>query len=1099
MSRPPLGNQNNRLTGIASLTVALTTALVVGCGPSVSVDPDVAQRVPETVDFNFDVKPILSDRCYACHGPDANAREAELRLDTEVGALQAELRSGGRAFVPGSVRRSEAIRRLFSDDPGVVMPPPESNLSLSEYEKAVIVRWVDQGAEWKPHWSFIAPERPDVPDVGDHDWARGPIDRFILARLEREHLVPSAEARRERLLRRVTFDLTGLPPTIEEIDAFLSDDSENAYERVVDRLLASPTYGERMAADWLDLARYADSHGYQDDGMRNMWPWRDWVIEAFNRNMPYDEFVTLQLAGDLLPEPTMEQRLATGFNRNHLQSQEGGIVPEEYRVEYVADRTHTFGKAFLGLTVECGRCHDHKFDPISQAEYYELFAFFNSINEFGNIPYSGEASPTITLTSEDVEQELRELRGRMADLERSTDVSDPGFDDGFNAWRNQLSESRRDAWDPARGRVAYFPLDDMEDRRTPNMASAGGFATLEGDPDKSTITVEGRVGRAQTLVGDPFIDAGKEVGRFERNEPFSVALWIRIEQEHTEGPLFSRAGGLFNGKRGYVCALNPDGTLSASLNHVFPANSIEVRTKEAVEAHRWVHLAMTYDGSSRASGLRLYLDGTGAQTNRVADNLQHSILYSIDPQTGDSSNWGDSGQLRLGWLENNVVKLDSVTVDELMVYDRRLTALEIKILSGRRSGGLDEADHGRGVLSDADESALRDYYVWNVSPQFRRDFGALTGLRGKENAILTRQPQVMVMEELPEPRPTHILDRGSYDAPGDPVRPGTPSAVLEFGEDLRPDRLGLAGWLFDDRNPLTARVAVNRLWQQFFGTGLVPTPDDFGSQGARPTHPQLLDWLAVEFRESGWDLQSIQRMIVLSATYRQSSVTSPEVRTRDPDNRLLARGPSYRLPAEMIRDNALAASGLLVRRIGGPSVRPYQPAGLWKELATRNVTEYVQDHGDALYRRSMYTIWKRTTPPPSMISFDSSERNFCVVQRQKTSTPLQSLVLLNDPQYVEASRVLAERVTVEKEGAGDRIDLAFRLLTGRHPAEEERLLLAGLYEEQLEEFRSGDRRHEALLGVGEFPSRPGLDRTEVAAMTLVASTILNFDEAVMKR
>ncbi len=1077
---------------------------LVSCGPDKpEAVAEAEQQLPEKIDFNLHIKPILSDRCFTCHGPDNNARKADLRLDTEEGAF-ARLTESARkyALVPGNLSKSEIFHRLVSDDPAYQMPPPESNLTIAPDEIATILKWIEQGAAYKPHWSLIPPEKPALPDVEDAAWPRNGIDHFVLARLAREGLKPSDEASKETLIRRVSFDLTGLPPTIEEIDAFLADESADAYEKVVDRLLASDAYGERMAAEWLDVARYADSHGYQDDGMRNMWPWRDWVIEAFNKNQPFDEFVTWQLAGDLMPDATHEQKLATGFNRNHLQSQEGGIVPEEFRVDYVADRTETFGKAFLGLTVRCARCHDHKFDALSQKEYYQLFAFFNSVNEFGNIPYSGEASPTVILMDEEAQQKLGPLQEQIRQYEAQTRLDNPAFDEGFAQWLQRLDAGQASTRIAPQGLIGHYPLDgftknddlhDLENRVNP---SKKGF--FWGDIDKLPRAVPGRFDEAMLLRGDGWLDMGPDVYYFERNEPFTISLWFNTLAEGINGTLFSKTGGLFNGLRGYLCTLREDGTLAANLNHVFPDNSIEIETTDRVPAGQWNHLVMTYDGSSRAAGLKLFLNGQPMAAKTTVDNLKQTILYAIDPFTGEETNWGEASNLRIGFIGPNLPKMDSVMVDEFKIFDRRLTSLEVSALHG--------TDDPLGAIlavpssarNAAQKTALRDYYVAAVAPQ--RDFETLTRLRDEANDVISALPEVMVMKDLPEPRPTHLLYRGAYDAPRERVEPATPASVMDFSADLPQNRLGLARWLMDPRNPLPARVTVNRYWQLYFGKGLAVTTEDFGNQGALPSHPLLLDWLATTFVESGWDVKALQKRIVMSATYRQSSVAGPDLLERDPDNTLLARGPSYRLPAEMIRDNALAVSGLLVRQIGGPPVKPYQPPGLWKELATRNVTEYEQDHGDKLYRRSMYTIWKRTSPPPSMMSFDASERNFCTVRRQNTSTPLQALVLLNDPQYVEAARLLAERMLREGgETLADHLTFAFRLLTSRPPLAHEMTLLTDLYEQELATFAADRSGALALLGVGEYPRDERLDPSQVAALTVVANTIMNFDEAVIKR
>ena len=1072
---------------------------LTGCEPeSPAAIAAHEDALPERVDFNFHVKPILSDRCFPCHGPDDNARTTEFRLDTEEGAFM-RLSAGGRKFAlsPGSLKKSDIFHRLTSDDPDYRMPPAESNLRVAPEEAAMIFKWIEQGAEYKPHWAFIPPSKPDLPEIDEASWPRNGVDYFILDRLEREGLRPSPEASKETLIRRVTFDLTGLPPTLEEIDAFLADAGEDAYEKAVDRLLASPAYGERMATEWLDVARYADSHGYQDDGLRSMWPWRDWVIGAFNENMPFDEFVTWQLAGDMYPDPTVEQRLATGFNRNHLQSQEGGMVLEEYRVEYVADRTNTFGTAFLGLTMECARCHDHKFDPVSQEEYYQLFDFFNSVNESGASPYSGVASPTVILEDEAAREKLAPLRAQIAAYEEKTSIDHPDFDEGFARWLAEF-ESGEHQIEP-QGMVGHYPLDRFDPRENDegnevfyleNLVDPDADGYFSGDIDKLPVAEPGRFDSALTLQGDGHLDMGPDRYYFERTEPFSVSVWFRTVGE-AAGPLFTRTAGLFNGRQGYLCVLEEDGAISASVNHVAPDNSIRIRSLDAVPPDRWNHIAMTYDGSSRAEGLALYLDGERMATEIKVDNLKRSALFTIDPTTGEPTEPTGSGNLRIGFFGPNSPRLDSVAVDEFRIYDRRLTALEAA------------AEHGSDAppLSAEDRlAALRDYYVTTASPQYARDFAELTRVRGEENEIVSLLPEVMTMRDLPEPRPTYILERGQYDAPTQRVERGTPASVLPFPEGLPRNRMGLAAWLTDPGHPLFARVTVNRYWQMYFGNGLVSTPDDFGSQGALPTHPELLDWLAASFAEMDWDVKALQKLIVTSAAYRQRSVAGPDLLEKDPDNTLLARGPTYRMPAEMIRDHALAASGLLVNEIGGPPAKPYQPSGLWKELATRNATEYKQDQGDNLYRRSMYTIWKRTTPPPSMMNFDASERNICTVRRQSTSTPLQALVLLNDPQYVEASRLLAERLLREEEGGlRAKIAMGYRLLTSRPPDDGEVELLAGLYEEELNAFEADRRSALDLLSVGEYPRDERLDPAQLAALTVVASAMMNFDESVIKR
>jgi len=1091
------------------LTLALALA---GCGRTPSRD---LTGVPERVDFNFHVRPILSDRCFKCHGPDDRVRKAGLRLDLQQAAF-AKLESGRRAIVPGDVAASELVQRIYSTDPKVMMPAPDSHLTLTDVERGTLSRWIEQGAEWKPHWAFTAPSRSRAPAVKREGWAINEIDRFVLATLEAKGLAPSPEADRETLIRRVSFDLTGLPPTLAEVDAFVADRAPGAYERVVDRLLASPAYGEHMAVEWLDLARYADSHGYQDDGMRDMWPWRDWVISAFNRNLPFDQFVTWQLAGDMLPEATDEQRLATGFNRHHMQSQEGGVVPEEYRTEYVADRVNTLGRAFLGVTVECARCHDHKYDPITQKEFFQLYAFFNSVNETGQIPYSGIPSPAVMVMDDATRTAVDALRKEIAALEAGVVGDD--FERRFSTWLNNLPAKGSDPRDEGvrpqgpPGLIGHFPF-DADQRKTErpkadpknpkpvepreivtyeNRVNRAQRATAGGDKDRRPEPVAGRFGGGFRLPGDSYITLGDKFAFFERNEPFSLSLWVRLDKPGVHGPLIARSGGVMNGNRGYEVILHPDGHLTAGLHHVFPDNSIEIATRGPLTAGAWQHIGLAYDGSSRASGLHLYVNGLPIETDVVVDNLHRSILYAKE-----KGSWGGVPPLRLGKRQDEVT--DGVAYDELRVYSRQLTAIEMAGLGGA-GVTLDRLLANRTSITPAERGLVREHYLLRVDPVHARTLPRLTALRGTLNDRLTALDEVMSMRELPAPRPTFILARGAYDAPTERVSPGTPQSLGAFPASLPPNRLGLARWLLSPTHPLTSRVIVNRYWAMFFGRGIVPSLADFGSQGRLPSHPELLDWLALRFIQSGWDLKALQKTIVTSAAYRQSSVADGARREADPVNEWLSRGPSYRLSAEAIRDAALATSGLLVSKIGGRSVYPYQPPGLWEALATRNATTYTVGKGDDLYRRGLYTVWKRSTPPPSATSFDAAERLVCTVNRQRTSTPLQALVLMNDTQYVEASRKIAERMLVEGGPTlGDRVTYGFRLVTGRRPSPTELARLEELYAEERADFAAHPQASKKLLTAGQSPRTHALADADLAAGTVVANTLLNTDAAVMKR
>ncbi|MCC6161891.1 MAG: DUF1553 domain-containing protein [Acidobacteria bacterium] len=1101
---------------VRCVLAAVVAGATAGCG----VPGPAVEGLPERVDFALHVRPLLSDRCFMCHGPDEAARKSELRLDVRDVAF-ARLSSGRTAVVPGRPGSSELVRRILSDDPAVLMPAPASHLTLTDYEKALLVRWIDQGAEWTPHWAYTPPSMPEVPALPSHDSASNPIDAFVKAPLASKGLSPQPEAPRDVLIRRVTLALTGLPPTPAEVDAFVSDASPNAYESLVDRLLASPAYGERMAAEWLDIARFADTHGYQDDVPRDMSPWRDWVIRAFNDNMPVDRFITWQIAGDLLPDATREQRLATAFNRHHMQSQEGGIVPEEYRVEYVADRVQTLGRAFLGVTLDCARCHDHKYDPISQKEYFQLFAFFNTVNESGQAPYSGMASPTVILPSSEAETRLADLRARRAGLEPQVAVEAPAYDEGFAAWlRTTKGTDRLPAND---GLVVHLPLDDMRPGRVlvkdrkgnstlvpmktfVNTGSAAGPAFLGGDEDRAPVTVPGRIGGAQRLRGDSEIKAPQDAALFDRHEPFSLATWFRMDVAGTAGPLITRSGSFANGYRGYLVRVESDGTVTAALHHVAPDDSIEIRSTEAVAPDQWRHLTLTYDGSSRAAGLRLFLDGRPLATRTLVDNLHRSLFNSgIEGRQMSGAPLG----LRLGSVgELSKESLRDVSVDDFRAYARQLSAVEVAALAGRddalasliakvRASGTGHLTPGSVNLSADERAALREHYVLRVDKAHRERLAEITTIRGEENAILTAQPSVMVMREQATPRKTFLLARGAYDAPTEEVSPGTPQAIMPFPDDLPRNRLGLARWLLAPSNPLTARVFVNRYWAQAFGRGLVATAEDFGSQGRMPSHPELLDWLATTFVKSGWDAKATQRLIVTSATYRQASVADEQARGIDPDNTWLARGPSFRMSTEQIRDSALAASGLLVRHIGGPSVYPYQPPGVWEALAAGST--YPQSKGEALHRRSLYTAWKRAAPPPSATAFDASERLTCIVTRQRTNTPQQALILMNDPQFVESARVLAEDLVRSDASPADRVTMGFRRVLSRTPSSSEVDTLMRLHATTRQRFVSDAHAAKALLGTGERPPDAVLDVVDVAAWTVVVNTIMNLDEAVFSR
>jgi hypothetical protein len=1047
---------------LATLAVAVLTATL----PCDAVAGDPFQK---SVDFNFEVRPILSDKCFKCHGPDPRIRKAGLRLDTKDGVF-GTTDSGSRAVVPGDLEQSELISRITASDKSERMPPESLGRTLSASEIELLKRWVKEGATWQAHWSFLTPAAAARPKASDRAWPRNAIDHFVLARLEAERLSPAREAARETLIRRLTFDLIGLPPTVAEVDDFLADQSPYAYDRLVDRLLDSPRFGERMAIDWLDLARYADTYGYQADVYRAMWPWRDWVVQAWNGNLPYDQFVTWQLAGDLVPQPARSQILATAFNRHHRQTNEGGSIEEEFRVEYVADRTNTFATAFLGLTLECARCHSHKYDPITQTEYYQLFSFFNSIDESGLYSHFTNAvpTPTLLLTPAHVEQSLAELKRKIkaaeADLQRLAETRLPAF----QAW---LSSSGRELALP--GLIGDYPLESIESGQVANRAQA----KRPGHASEGPELVEGRVGKAIRLSGENNVTLA--LGNFDRFQPFSVALWIKTPDFKDRAVVLHRSMSWTDaGSRGYQLLIE-EGKLSFGLIHFWPGNAIAKRATEPLALDRWTHVAVSYDGSSRASGLALYLNGQRAPTKVVRDNLTKTITGGGNDQITIGQRFRDRG------FKNGLV-------DEIKVFDRALTALEVAHVC---NGTAPTKPDATARLSASERADLMAYYLSAVDGEFQQQLAALTELRKQQAALVDPVAEIMVMKELQKERPTYLLKRGSYEAPAGRVERGTPASLPPFTSALPRNRLGLAQWLIDPNHPLTARVAVNRWWQALFGRGIVSTPEDFGSQGQLPSHPELLDWLARTLIDGGWDVKRVLRLIVTSATYRQSSHAPGELLARDPENILLARGPRFRLPAEMLRDSALAASGLLVGTIGGPPVKPYQPPGLWEE---KSGLAYERDRGAGSHRRSLYTFWKRTSPPPSMLTFDATTREFCAVKRQTTATPLQALVLLNDPQYVEAARALAQRAF--REGGtslASRITFAFRTLTGRLPNSRELATLEALVREQVDEFRSGQSDARKLIGVGDAHADLALDPAECAAMTVMVQALLNFQDTVV--
>lgn len=1011
-------NLSFRTLGLAPLMTALGVSLLGGAAP--------ANPLADSPSFAHEVRPILSDKCFLCHGPDAETREADLRLDTEDGVAE--------AFLGGDLESSEAWRRMLSEEPDEIMPPPEAGKPLSEEEIATLRRWIEGGAKWTRHWAFEPPQRVAPPGPT----GKQPIDAFMEEKLASAGIEPAPLVTREQLLRRVAFDLTGLPPTLGDLDAFLADAEPGAYERAIDGLLASPHLGERFASVWLDAARYSDTLGYQRDFERRVWPWRDWVVEALNDNLPYDEFVRQQLAGDLIENPTRETILATTFNRLHGQKVEGGSIPEEFRMEYVADRTQTVASSMLGLTMECCRCHDHKFDPLSIKDYYAFSGFFDKIDETGIIAFFTPTTPppTLKLPTPAEESQLSQRRTEVTEAE---------------ARLAAVVVLARERFATREGQGGEVEL--------PEPIGSADFEAEIKSPNEST---EGVRGKAIRLTGDDEYKAVEEGAAFQRNEPFSIALWVRADREHDRAVIFHASkAAVDSASRGYELLLE-GGRLSTALVHFWPGDALRIQSTAKFALDRWTHVAVTYDGSSRAAGLRLFVDGCEAETEVIRDTLSKT---TVDPSINHlalGARFRDRG-------------FKGGEIDDVYAYDTRLSVRQVASLAGAEVGGSEvEFEHFLFTQED-----------------YRQAISKLTDRRAELVSIENKINDIMVMERFEGAPPTRVRLRGAYDQLGEEVQAAPPAVLPPLPEGRRADRLALADWMIQPDHPLTSRVAVNRIWQSVMGEGLVRTPEDFGAQGQSPTHPELLDYLAVEFIQSGWDVKALLRRIVLSETYRRSTIAPAEAVAADPENLLLGRATRRRWSAEMLRDNALAASGLLARRLGGEPVKPYEVEAAFVPMP--------RDKGKKLYRRSLYTYFKRSAPAPLLTAFDAPDRSVCRVKRERTKSPMQALVLLNGIQFVEAARVLAES-SVEKYGDDETavVRSVFRSLTSLEPSEQEAAVLIDLLRRQRERFAAEPERAEALLAVGDRHAAEGLDQATVAATTVVAQTIMSCDKSVTR-
>lgn len=1047
-----------------------------------------ATSVAAPLEFNRDIRPILADTCFACHGPDPAARKAGLRLDTEAGFFAPREEDGKKispTVVRGSPDKSEMFQRLITTDEDDLMPPRKSHKELKPGQIALIKQWIEQGAPWQPHWSLVTPKRPAVPPITYPKFQiANPIDAFILDKLLKSGLEPAPQADARTLARRVALDLTGLPPSQEMVEAFVNDKSPEAYERLVDALLKSDRYGEHRGRYWLDAARYGDTHGLHFDNYREMWPYRDWVIAAFNRNQPFDQFTIEQLAGDLLPNPTESQLIATGFQRCNITTNEGGTIDEENLANYAADRVQTMGWVYLGLTTNCGQCHDHKFDPFTMRDYYSMAAFFRNTTQGpkdGNV--KDGRGPVLVVPARQDRPRWDALPDEIAAATQKRDQRKAGARKEFEAWLASATPDALDGDVPADGLVAHVPLND---------GVGDEVAAICGGPTKVKATgpvswkPDGKLGPAPMMKAGSTFDLG-DLGDFEKNAKFSYGAWIKAGRNGVFGGIIARMDEKGD-YRGWDL-FQSDRALAVHIISNWPEDAIKVTTRNAVlKPRQWQHVFVTYNGSGKAAGIKIYVDGEEQKVivNNNALKPQSSI------RTGTS--------LRVGQRSHTQV-FESGSIQDARVYSRVLGLPEIqKIASlGPLKAILAAACDKR--TTQQQKNALYDHYLVTRDAKFQELNAGLTKLEAERDAIKVRSPVTHIQEEVMSVKPTaNILMRGQYDKVGEQVVANTPTALPPLPNDAPRNRLGLAQWVVSPENPLAARVTVNRFWQEVFGTGIVKSSEDFGIMGAAPSHPELLDWLAVEFRESGWDVKRFFKMLVMSATYRQSAAATPEKLEKDRDNRLLSRGPRFRMDAEMVRDYALAVSGLLSPKMGGPGVKPYQPDGIWDVVGLPNgdTRNYVQDKGENLYRRTVYNFWKRMAPSPNMETFNAPSREASCVRRERTNTPLQALVTMNDPQFVEAARALAQRTICGCDNPAEIIGAIARRILCRPLRAEESAIVQSAFNDLLTHYKSHPDDAKSLLAIGESKADDKLNPAALAAWTMVCNQMMNLDEALNK-
>jgi hypothetical protein len=1033
-----------------------------------------------TIGYNSDIRPILSENCFPCHGADSAARKANLRLDRFEDAILPR-KDSQPAIVPGNPKDSALVSRITATDPDDIMPPTKTHKVLTAQQKELLKQWIASGAKYQPHWSFIAPTSAKLPQVQNRRWVRNPIDAFILARLEKEGLTPAPEADRRTLARRVSLDLTGLPPTPEEVEAFLEDQSPDAYEKMVDRLLDSPHWGEHRARYWLDAARYADSNGIHIDNYREMWSYRDWVINAFNQNEHFDKFTIEQLAGDLLPyhdpQQHREQQTASGFNRCNITTSEGGAIDDEYYVLYARDRTETTSQVWLGLTAGCAVCHDHKYDRFTQKEFYSMSAFFNNTTQKAMDGNVKDTPPVIVVPVKADRKRWDALPDQKKHAKGKVDRRKDKARDEFEAWvPSATPETFSRQLPPDQPQLRALMADNGQDLKV----------TVCGEErclplGTNAAWQEGVVAAKAFTTGAKTTPEIPDVGDFDRDQPFSFAAWILLNEDK-DGAIFARMDDN-NSDRGWDFWLDA-GKPATHIIHKWPDSALKVGSTKALETNRWYHVCITYNGNSKASGVRIYVDGERQETTTQTDKLEGSIRTKVPFKIGQRS---------------TASPLENAGLQDARVYARALTQNEVRGLEAARPAWL-LAEHHQD-LSTNDQEIVYSGWLKYVDGQYQAASAFLAGLRNEESEIKARGAVTHVMQEKDEPAIAYVLNRGEYTQRKDKVTPATPEALPPMPEDFPTNRLGFAKWLLLPQNPLTARVTVNRFWQEVFGAGIVKTTGDFGVSGEMPSHQELLDWLALDFRESGWDVKRFFKLLVTSATYRQSAVIEPDKLAKDPENRLLSRGPRFRMDAEMIRDTALAASGLLVPKIGGPSVKPYQPDGVWEAIAmdVSNTRIYKRDSGNKLYRRSLYTFWKRQAPPVSMEIFNAPNRETCTVRRERSNTPLQALATLNDTQFVEAARVLAQRSLKEVCSTEEaRLDFMAERLMSRPLRPQEMKIARASLSSLLASYKESPDDADQLLEVGDSMADESIDPPTLAAYTMVANEMMNLDEVLNK-